>query len=491
MRPLPPLLLATGLLLAGPGTDSAAMEPRRPNFLFVLADNWGWPHAGALGDPMAQTPVFDRLAREGLVFSHAFCPVPSCSPTRASLLTGRPAHQLADAASLWSRLDRAHRVFTDLLREGGYDVGFTGKGWSPGNFKDSGWTENPVGAEHKSFEAFLKQRKKERPFFFWLGNTDTARHRWRYEPAGWAGLDPAKLEVPPQFPDDPATRTTLMGYYASVRRMDQAVGEDLARLEKLGLLDETIVVYTSDNGWQLPRGLANCYDTGTRVPLAVRWGHRLAAGRLIDEFVSLTDLAPTFLELAGLPVQPGMTGRSFAGLILNQPNGVRRDAVFVERERHANVRRGDLSYPIRGIRTKDFLYLWNLRPDRWPAGDPDLYHAVGPFGDIDSSPLKDLLVAGADRPELARYRALALARRPAEELYDLREDPHQLRNVAGQAAYAEARRDLRDRVERWMRETYDPRVDPACDDWDHFPYYGPPAKIGEASAKAGAAGSRP
>lgn len=471
------------LLLALAGPAVGAMEPRRPHFLFVIADNWSWPHAGALGDPLAQTPVFDRIAREGVVFNHTFCPVPSCSPTRASLLTGRAAHQLADAASLWSRFDRAHRVFTDLLREGGYQVGFAGKGWSPGNFKDSGWTENPVGPEHKSFEAFLKQRDKGRPFFFWLGNTDTARHRWRYEPADWAGLDPAKLVVPPQFPDDPATRATLLGYYASVRRMDLAVGEEIARLEKAGLLADTIVVYTSDNGWQLPRGLANCYDTGTRVPFAVRWGQRLTAGRVCDELVSLTDLAPTLLELAGLPVQPGMTGRSFADLILNRPEAARRDAVFLERERHANVRRGDLSFPIRGVRTRDFLYLWNLRPGRWPAGDPELYHSVGPYGDIDQSPLKDLLVTGAGRPELARFRELALERRPAEELYDLREDPHQLHNVASKSHYADVRRELRERVERWMRETADPRCDPACDDWDRFPYFGPPAKPDAAGRK--------
>lgn len=480
------LLLLLLLLAAGNRLGAAGARP--PNILLALGDNWGWPHAGVLGDPMAQTPVFDRIAREGVRFNGAFCPVPSCTPTRSSILTGRAAHQLADAASLWSKFERSNRVFTDLLREGGYEVGFTGKGWGPGNFKDFGWKENPVGREFKSFEAFLKQRDRRKPFFFWLGNVDTARHRWRYEPAGSGGPDPALLRVPPEFPDDPATRATLQAYYGGVRRMDEAIGQDVARLEKLGLLEDTVVVYTSDNGWQLPRGLANCYDSGCRVPLAVRWGHRLTAGRVEEELVSLTDLAPTFLELAGLPVQPEMTGRSFADLILNHPEAVRRDAVFLERERHANVRRGDLSYPIRGIRTRDFLYLWNLRPERWPAGDPVLYYAVGPYGDIDGSPLKDLLVNGADRPELARYRALALEPRPAEELYDLRRDPRQLNNVAGQAEYAGPRRELRERVERWMRETADPRVDPAYDGWDRMPYYGGPLRAAEGARKGAKAG---
>ncbi len=478
-------MLPVFLLLLIGGRPAAAGETRRPNILFALADNWGWPHAGVLGDPMAQTPVFDRIAREGVRFDGVFCPVPSCSPTRSSILTGRAAHQLADAASLWSRFDRANRVFTDLLREGGYEVGFTGKGWSPGNFKDFGWSENPVGREHQSLEVFLKQRDKQKPFFFWLGNVDTARHDWRYDAEGMAGLDPAKLRIPAQFPDDPATRSTLLAYYGGVRRMDQAIGEDMARLEKLGLLEDTIVVYTSDNGWQMPRGLANCYDTGCRVPFAVRWGHRLAAGRAHEELVSLTDLAPTFLELAGLPVQPEMTGRSFADLIMSRPDAVRRDAVFLERERHANVRRGDLSYPIRGIRTKDFLYLWNLRPDRWPAGDPELYHSVGPYGDVDQSPLKDLLVDGSGRPELARYRTLAFGYRPAEELYDLRQDPDQLLNVAARPAYADTRRELRERVERWMRETGDPRTDPAYNGWDQMKYYGPPLRSAAGPPKGG------
>ncbi|WP_414662196.1 sulfatase family protein [Horticoccus sp. 23ND18S-11] len=475
-----PLILCASVAWAA---AASAADSRRPNILLALADNWGWPHAGVLGDPLAQTPVFDRVAREGMLFANTFCPVPSCSPTRASLLTGRAAHQLADAASLWSKFDRAYPVFTDMLRAGGYDVGFTGKGWSPGNFKDFGWTDNPVGREYNDFAGFLAAKDASKPFFFWLGNIDTARHKWRYDAEGLAGLDPAKLVVPPQFPDDPATRSSLLAYYGGVRRMDQAIGEALAELERRGELDNTIVIYTSDNGWQFPRGLANCYDTGTRVPLAIRWPGRVKASGKLQGFVSLTDLAPTFLEIAGVPVPRAMTGRSFAGLLQGRAESTPRDAVFLERERHANVRRGDLSYPVRGIRTGEFLYLWNLRPDRWPAGDPELYHSVGPFGDVDLSPLKELLVNGAGRPELARFRTLALERRPAEELYDLRSDPHQLRNVAADAAYAAPKQQLRARVDQWMRDTADPRVDPAYDGWDKFPYFGPPIRPAGEKAK--------
>nr|MDQ3623156.1 sulfatase [Verrucomicrobiota bacterium] len=451
---------------------SASGADARPNILLFIADNWAWPHASALGDPTVRTPVFDRVAREGVLFTHAFCPVPSCSPARSAMLTGRAAHQLEEAANLWSAFPKKFRVFTEALRASGYEVGFTGKGWSPGNYKDFGWGENPVGQQFKSFEEFMAGRDGDKPFFFWLGNVDTALHRWRSAPEGWAGLDPGSVVVPPIFPDAPEVRSAMLAYYAGVQRLDQEAGATMARLEQAGLLDRTVVIYTSDNGWQMPRGLANCYDTGCRVPLAIRWGNKLTAGRKVDEFISLTDFAPTCLELAGLQPSPEMTGRSFVDVLLGKPGAAPRDAVFLERERHANVRRGDLGYPIRGVRTKDFLYLRNLRPDRWPAGDPQVYWAVGDYGDVDNSTTKEFILANREQPEMKRFYDSSFGKRPAEELYDLRKDPHQLVNLAAHAEYAGTKRELRERVERWMRETADPRVDPNNDVFDKYPYFG-------------------
>ena len=345
---------------------------------------------------MVHTPVFDRVAREGVLFRHAFCPVPSCSPTRSSILTGRMAHQLEDAASLWSAFPRKLQVFTQMLSQAGYEVAFTAKGWAPGRFKEYGWDENPAGKQFASFEEFMQKRDPAKPFCFWYGNTDTTLPRWRPGPAGAPGLDPSRVVVPPMLPDVPEVRTDMLAYYGGVERMDKAFGDAIALIEAAGALDNTVVVYTGDNGWQMPRGLANCYDTGTRVPLAVRWGDKLPAGRIVDAFVSLTDLAPTFLELASLKPTPEMTGRSFVDLLRGKPSAVPRDHVFVERERHANVRRGNLSYPIRGIRTRDYLYLWNLRPERWPAGDPHVYVAVGDYGDVDGSTAKQYILAHQD-----------------------------------------------------------------------------------------------
>jgi N-sulfoglucosamine sulfohydrolase len=453
-----------------------AAEPR-PNILLLIGDNWLYDHAGANGDPVVKTPVFDRIAKEGTRFTNAFCPVPSCSPTRSCIVTGRAAHQLADAASLWSKFDGRFRVFGDALSESGYHVGFTGKGWSPRNFKDFGRTENPAGQQFNGLPGFMAERKTKQPFFFWLGSVHTALHQWKLVSAGEHGIDPAKVRVPSYLPDTAVVREEIAAYLAAVEKMDAAFGEAIDLLEEEGQLDNTIVIYTSDNGWQMPHGLANCYDSGSHVPLAIRWLGKIKAGRVIDDFISLTDLAPTFLEIAGLKPWPEMTGRSFVDVLEGKPSATPRDCVFIERERHANVRRGDLSYPIRGIRTKDFLYLRNLRPDRWPAGDPELYFAVGPYGDVDGTRTKEYILSNSALPEMKRFFDLNFAKRPSEELYDLATDPDQIHNLAADPAHEKTKQQLRTRVDQWMRETGDPRVNPTNDSWDAYPYFGGKAKI--------------
>lgn len=483
MKPLRLTVLLFGLLLGATVICAATDAPARPNILFILGDNWRYPNAGALGDPLARTPAFDRLAREGVVFTHTFNPVPSCSPTRSCLLTGKIAHQLGERASLWSAFPRDTPVVTQLLRDAGYSIGYAGKPWGPGNHEISGWKENPVGPKFASFADFHAKRATDAPFFFWLGNTDTATKAGRQpylEDAKKAGLDAAALAVPPELPDCPEVRLDLLNYYGGVMKLDAEAAQAIAVLEKSGQLDHTVIIYTSDNGWQMPRGLANCYDAGSRVPLAIRWGKNLTAGRRVDAFINVADLGPTFLELAGLRPPAAMTMRSFKNLLLGQPDATPRDAVFMERERHADVRKDHQSYPVRAIRTKDFLYVRNLRPDRWPAGDPDVLFLHGrPFGDVDTTNSKDFLLARQNVPAFAKFTALIFGKRPAEELYDLANDPHQLTNIAAQPAYAAALAQLRTRVDRWMHDTADPRIDPAYDGWDTFPYYGKAPKTRE------------
>jgi arylsulfatase A-like enzyme len=461
------------LLVMAAAVSAWSAPPVRPNILLVIADDWSYPHAGVYGDRVARTPAFDRLAREGARFTHAFAAAPSCTPSRAALLTGQAVHRLEEGGNLHSFLPAAHPVYPDLLERAGYSVGFTGKGWGPGRFEAGGRARNPAGPAHKSLEEFLKQRPTGAPFCFWHGSQDPHRP---YEAGTGAGLaPPAQVEVPPFLPDTPEVRNDLLDYYFEVQRFDRDLGHLVDVLARAGELDRTIIMVTSDNGMPFPRAKATVYDGGVRVPLAIRWPGVAAAGASIDAFTSLTDVAPTVLEAAGIIPPAGMTGRSLVPLLQGKAASG-RDRVFVERERHADVRDGHLSYPVRAVRTKDFLYIRNFRPDRWPAGDPVLFFSVGPFGDIDGGPTKALLLDRRDQPPFTQYFQLATAKRPAEELYDLRRDPGQLENVAGREAYRETQRRLRAELESWLRDTADPRMSVDDDRWDRFPYFGDRAK---------------
>jgi arylsulfatase A-like enzyme len=458
--------------------------------VFVIADDWSWPHAGVYGDRVVKTPNFDRVAREGVLFTNAFCASPSCTPSRGAILTGQAVHRLENGGNLWSLLPKKFACYPDLLEAAGYAVGLTGKGWGPGTIEGSGRARNPAGPNFPGFEAFLKTVPQGKPFCYWYGSQDPHRP---YEKGAGArsGLKPEAVAVPPCLPDTPEVRDDILDYYFEVERFDRAVGAILKALDDRGLADDTLVVVTSDNGMPFPRCKANLYDTGTHMPLALRWPRRLRKGLTIDAFVSHTDFAPTFLEAAGLNPLPEMTGRSLLPLIdaagRGAPAPPGRDAVFLERERHAYVREGNLSYPCRAIRTSRFLYLRNLRPDRWPAGDPVLVHSVGPFGDVDGGPTKDLVLDRRGDQAIKSSFRLAFEKRPAEELYDLEHDPHQLKNIAQHEDYASVKADLRARLDRWMQETGDPLARDTGDGrepFDDYPYVGPPLRDETVKAKA-------
>lgn len=437
----------------------------RPNILVLCADDWGYGHAGVYGDKVVKTPAFDALASEGALFTRAFCASPSCTPSRAALLAGQHIHRLRDSGNLWSTLSPKIDVYPDLLEKQGYAVGLRGKGWGPGDFKADGRTRNPAGPPAKDFATFLKGVPADTPFCFWFGSSDPHRPYDKGSGAA-AGLKAEDVVVPPYFPDTPDVRQDILDYYFEVQRFDRDVADVLKTLEASGRAANTIVVVTSDNGMPFPRCKANVYDSGTRMPLVIRWPSKVQP-RVVDALVSTIDLAPTFLEAAGLPVPAGMTGRTLMPLLKGEPQ--ERPRVFFGRERHANVRQGDLGYPVRVIRTADYAYIRNLRPDRWPNGDPEKWFSVGPFGDCDNGPTKEVVLA--DRA-CASFQG-AFAKRPEEELFDLGKDPHQLKNLAADPTYAEVKAKLRAELDAWLKETGDPRaLDPASDVFDTYPYHG-------------------
>ncbi len=454
----------------------------RPNILLVIADDWSWPHAGAYSDPVARTPAFDRVAREGVLFTHAFCAAPTCTASRGSILTGQAPHRLGEGANLWSTLPAELPVYPDILEQAGYFVGHGGKGWGPGRVEAGGRTRNPAGPAFAGFREFLDARPAGAPFCFWSGPRQP--HRPYVSGSGVrAGFPLERIPVPPFLPDSPEVRSDLADYHAAVAEFDSHVAGLLDILDERGLAANTLVVVTSDNGMPFARAKANLYEAGVRMPLAVRWPARVEAGRICRDLVSLTDLAPTFLDVAGLEPPPAMTGRSLLDILLEGRSRRAREAVFTERERHAAVRAGNRGYPCRSVRTRHFLYIRNLHPERWPAGDPGDMDAtppaqglaLGPFGDIDAGPSKSYLLGNRDAPGVREHFLRATARRPEEELFDLSVDPWTLHNVASEPQYSGAKKRMRDLLDAWMEATGDPRARGEDGGWDDAPYYGPAA----------------
>jgi arylsulfatase A-like enzyme len=239
-------------------------------------------------------------------------------------------------------------------------------------------------------------------------------------------------------------------------------------------LDNTLVVITSDHGMPFPRAKASLYDAGTRVPLAMRWpGGIIEPGRDIEAFVNLSDLAPTFLEVVGLEVPEMMVAKSVAEILGNKPVED-RSAAFVAMERHDGCRKGGKGYPCRAIRTADYLYIHNFEPTRWPSGSPDASVCARalPYGEIDTAPTKTFLMENANVDRYAKLAALAFGMRPAEELYDLKNDPWQMNNLAGSDGVKVIQSEMRQRLFSHLKVTRDPRVVGGTVDWDYYPYYG-------------------
>lgn len=465
-----PLFLSSTFDVA-PGPSEA--DP--PNILLVIADDWSWPHAGAYGDPAVRTPNFDRVAREGVLFEHAYVSSPSCTPSRAAILTGQHFWRLGGGANLYGPLSPTHPVYTDLLEEHGYHVGYTRKGWAPGEL--GARARNPAGPVYESFAAFMDERPEDAPFHFWFGTTDP--HRPYDTGSGAAGGVPLDdIAVPAIFPDSPAVRGDIADYFIEVQRLDTELGEMMHYLERIGELNNTVVVVTSDNGMPFPRAKSSVYDMGTRVPLAIRAPGRVDAGRIVSDLTSLTDLAPTFLEMAGVSSPDAMTGRGLSDLLMAGATDPSRDAVYFGKERHVPSQEAPDGggYPMRAIRTADYLYIRNFEPDRWPAGTPHSERAfIEPawYADTDAGPAKHYMFERrAENETHQKLFDLAFAKRPGEELYDLSRDPDQLQNVAEDPAYTEIKRSLWNRLMGTLHETGDPRVDGRGDLFDTQPYTG-------------------
>lgn len=306
--------LAVGMVvvLATAFVNANAASAVRPNIVFCMADDWSWPHAGILGDPVVKTPHFDRIAREGVLFENAFVSTPSCMPSRLSILTGQHHWRLREGDSLGGSLREEYPVYTELLQKSGYHVGRFGKGVWPS--KHTFRNRDSFGARFRSFDQFLKKRESDRPFCYWHGGQNPHRP-YELGVGAKSGIDLSNVKLPACLPDSKTVRSDVADYLWEVQRFDREVGKIVARLKAMGELENTIIVVSGDNGMPFPRCKATLYDQGTRVPLAVRWGSAVKGKRQVADFVSLCDLAPTFLEAAGVKSPVQMTGRSLMPLL--------------------------------------------------------------------------------------------------------------------------------------------------------------------------------
>ncbi|TWT82411.1 Arylsulfatase [Planctomycetes bacterium CA13] len=445
---------------------SASESIGRPNIVFCMADDWSWPHAGILGDPVVKTPNFDRVAREGVLFENAFVSTPSCTPSRLSILTGQHHWRLKEGDSLGGSLRENFDVYTELLQRAGYRIGRFGKGVWPS--KHAFRKRDSFGERFKSFDAFLKERKPGEPFCYWHGGQDPHRP-YKLGVGKKSGIDLSKVQVPACLPDNETIRSDVADYLWEVQRFDREVGQIVDQLKAMGELDNTIIVVSGDNGMPFPRCKATLYDQGTRVPLAIRWGAKVSENRRLNDFVTLCDLAPTFLEAAGLKASEQMTGRSLMPILTSNKSGQvdpSRSFVLSGVERHV------YSYPKRALRTGKFLYIRNFDPGKWPTGEKnggnmtyDFAETPWPTGPgafsfaIDPSPSKQFLRLHRHESAVKPFADLSFARRPLEELYDLLKDPNQLRNIADDPTCLKVKQQLRRQLDAELIKNADPRTD--------------------------------
>ena len=457
------LILAS--LLASFAPVVVAQTAPKPNILFLMADDWSSPHAGILGDPVIKTPTFDRVAREGVLFQNAFVSAPSCTSSRLAIVTGQWHWRLQDGANLGGSLREGVPIYPDLLEAAGYNIGFSRKGAQPSDENYKYMHRDAFGPRFKKFDDFFAQRKAGEPFCFWYGAGEPHRPYIHGE-GEKSGIDITKVKLPACLPDNEITRRDFADYLHRTQIFDQECVRVLALLEKAGELENTIVVIAGDNGLPFPRCKATIYDTGTHVPLAIRWGAKVRGGRAAADIVSLTDLAPTFLEAAGVKIPAEMTGHSLLSLLTSGKSGqieAARDFTLTGMEVHCYPN------PCRAIRTADFLYIRNFNPAKWPTGEskkpqPKINFTDGSWPDfngafsfnIDPSPTKDFILDHRNEPAVKPFFDMACGPRPEEELFDLKTDPDQLHNAAGDPKYATQLAALRARLDKELRASQDP-----------------------------------
>lgn len=521
--------------------SSLALADERPNILFAFADDWG-RHASAYANTdgpgtvndVFQTPNFDALAKSGVLLNNAFVNAPSCTPCRSSILSGQHFWRTKTGAILQGAVwDDSIPVWPLLLKDSGYHIGFTWKVWSPGTPRNApyGGEANAFAKQGSSFNRFsqtaanmvqsgkttdeakqvlldqvrgnfrdmLSRKKDGQPFAYWFGPTNVHRKWTKGSGKDLWGINPDDLtgKLPPFLPDVPAVRQDFSDYLGEALAFDMALGVLIEELKKATEFENTIIVVSGDHGPAgFPHGKCNLYDFGTRVSLSIS-GPGIKGDRVVDDFVTLPDVAPTFLEAAKVQVPEVMTAKSLWPTLTSDQEGLvdkSRTQVYIGRERHvAKAREGGLPYPQRAIRTKDYSFIINFKPDRYPLGDhydlgtdaePDAArlttNTFATLPDEDAGPTKAWIVTNRKDPKVKPFFDHAYGKRPREELFDLKRDPHQMKNLADGPAYRAIVTELRERLLNELVTTNDPRMIDEGEFFETPPMAGPVAPAQKA-----------
>lgn len=463
----------------------------QPNILFCIADDATWLHLGAYGCNWLKTPAFDSVAANGILFNNAYTPNAKSAPSRSCILTGRNSWQLEEAANHICYFPAKFKSIAETLSENGYEVGYTGKGWAPGNMGEiNGKPRNLLVKEYnehktnaptseisnvdyaENFNDFLSKKEAGKPFFFWFGGFEPHR---AYEYGSGIRLANKSLSqinyVPSFWPDVDSVRVDMLDYAYELEYFDSQLEKILQYLEKSGELDNTLIVVTSDNGMPFPRAKGQDYEYSNHLPLAVMWKNGIKKpGRKIDDFVSFIDFAPTFAEISGINAEEkgmqAIQGKSLVSIFKSENTGMveqNRDYVLLGRERQDIGRPKNQGYPIRAIRKGDYLYIKNYKPNLWPAGNPETGYL-----DTDGSPTKSYILNLRRRGENHDFWLLNFGKKTQDELYNIRTDVDCVTNLAENPQYLTIKNKLENIMENELKIQGDPRMFGNGDVFDRY-----------------------
>lgn len=455
------------ILLLYIGFTNLTSAAKRPNILFVVADDMS--HTSCYGYDFLKTPNFDKLAKQGLRFTHMYTPSSKCAPSRAVMITGRNPWQLEAAANHQPIWPVKFKSVVEALVDNGYFAGFTGKGWNPGIhpkgrlltgieynnlLRKNMPTKNVAKYDYSAnFMSFLDDKPKDQPFFFWYGCKEPHRgYEYKSGERYGKSIDSLKF-TPPFWGNDESVKHDILDYAVEVEYFDQHLGEILQYLEAYGELENTLIIATSDNAMPFPRYKGHPHEFATRVPFVVQWLSQIKnTGRDCNEFASFIDLAPTFLEVAGISnAQSGMQaiqGKSLSDFFRDKVKG--RKHILTGRERNDMVRPNGWGYPVRSFHKGDFVYMHNFEPDRWPCGTIE-----SGYRDTDWSPTKAFVMY---KQKGTKAYDLCFGKRPQEELYNIVKDPECLNNLATISAYKSKKNKMKKALFKELVKQQDPRM---------------------------------